>query len=123
MWNGNIAWVAKSHSCASLDVLSKGGSHSCTCQNIRWLLSCVCQEKHSPVGGVEIQERVRTAEEDGSFFCLLVDLFSFPVMKGGGKRELKVIHVYSVTSDHMVCSVPCVEAQQLGRPGAPRGSE
>lgn len=74
-------------------------------------------------------ERVRTAEgETGMTPCILVDLFSPPGTSRAERRKLKVICTYSVTLDHMVCSVPCcwggsladLEPQETQGEGQPR---
>lgn len=53
-------------------------------------------------------ERLRTAEgETGMSPCSLGDLFSPPGTSRAERRKLKVLCTYSVTLDHMVCSVSC----------------
>lgn len=127
MLKGNSSSLIRSCSCAHLEVLYKSESCQCTYQNIRWSLGWVCQKKHSLFSypcGVGKWDRVRmAAEETGMFFCLSEDLFSPPGMNIPGKRELKATCTCSVTSDHMVCSVPCMDVWQFGRPQAPEGPE
>lgn len=122
MLKGNSSSLKGSCSCARLEVLYKSESCSCTYQNVRRSLSWVCQKKHRPGCGAGKWDRARmAAEETGMFFCLSADLFSPPGMNIPEKRELKATHTCSVTSDHMVCSVPCMGAWQFGRLQAPGG--
>jgi len=76
-------------------------------------------ENHSPGLWGKNMEMVRTAEEEaGMSSCLLVNLFSPPRINRVRRREIKLICTYSVTSDHIVCSVPSKGRWQLGRPRA-----
>lgn len=102
---------AKSQCCIFKKILSKSGSSSYILVLITKISDGLyiwsIRKTHSGLQSRNVERERSAAGEIGMFPHILVDLFSPPDISRAERRKLEMICTYSVTLDHMVCSVPC----------------